>query len=152
MQGICYNRPMTPAKPSTKHHYIPAFYLRRWAGADDKVVEFTMPVQGKLVKKPVKPERTGYMERLYELKGYEPGLAQQVEEKFFSPVDDIAAKALDLLYRRGHYGKWTDVQRSGWSRLMLSLMMRCPEDIALFREWWHEDFGQTNAEQEAAYA
>ncbi|MCO6403529.1 DUF4238 domain-containing protein [Aurantimonas endophytica] len=58
---------MTSANPSTKHHYIPAFYLRRWAGTDKKVTEFSRPYRDVVVRS-VMPERTGYQERLYELK------------------------------------------------------------------------------------
>ena len=36
-------------------------------------------------------------------------------------------------------------------RFVLSLLLRCPEDIALFREWWHADFGQTDEAAEARY-
>jgi hypothetical protein len=68
--------------PPTKHHYIPAFYLKRWAASDGKVTEFTKPYLT-IVSKRVMPESTGFQERLYELKGYEPTLAQQVEETFF---------------------------------------------------------------------
>jgi len=70
---------MNAANPPAKHHYIPAFYLKRWVDPDGKVTEFTKPYRDIIVK-PIAPERTGYQERLYELKGYEPDLAQQVEE------------------------------------------------------------------------
>lgn len=137
-------------KPPTKHHYIPAFYLKRWVGTDGKVTEFTKPYRDVVVK-PIVPERTGYQERLYELKGYEPELAQQVEEKFFKPIDARASNALDMLERHGHNAPWNSDSRSAWTRFILSLLLRCPEDIALFREWWHTDFGQTDEAAEARY-
>ncbi len=35
-----------------RHHFIPAFYLRQWHGADEKLVEYTIK-HGKLIPKPV---------------------------------------------------------------------------------------------------
>ncbi|SDM86323.1 DUF4238 domain-containing protein [Afipia sp. GAS231] len=141
---------MNAANPPTKHHYIPAFYLRRWLGSDGKVIEFTKPYHD-IVVKPIVPERTGYQERLYELKGYEPELAQQIEESFFKPLDTWASNALDMLERYGHNAPWDADSRSAWTRFILSLLLRCPEDIALFRERWHGDFGQTDEAAEAKY-
>ncbi|MGH0315193.1 DUF4238 domain-containing protein [Sinorhizobium meliloti] len=141
---------MNSANPPTKHHYIPAFYLKRWAGPDGKVTEFTKPHRRVVVRR-IMPERTGYQERLYELKGYEPELAQQVEQKFFKAIDTWASGALDMLERHGHYAPWNSHNRSAWTRFILSLLLRCPEDIALFREWWHTDFGRTDEAAEARY-
>ncbi|RWP90638.1 MAG: DUF4238 domain-containing protein [Mesorhizobium sp.] len=141
---------MSESNPPTKHHYIPAFYLKRWAGHDGKVTEFTKPYRN-VVARPIMPERTGHQERLYELKGYEPELAQQVEERFFKPIDTWASNALDMLERYGHSAPWNSESRSAWTRFILSLLLRCPEDIALFREWWHSDFGRTDKVAEANY-
>ena len=82
---------MNAANSPTKHHYIPAFYLRRWVGPDGKVTEFTKPYRD-IVVKSIVPERTGYQERLYELMGCEPNLAQQVEEKFFKPIGMVTTR------------------------------------------------------------
>ncbi|WP_018239457.1 DUF4238 domain-containing protein [Ensifer sp. BR816] len=142
---------MNLANPPTKHHYIPAFYLRRWRDpGDGKVTEFTKPYKAIAVKR-VTPEGTGYEERLYELRGYEPLLAQQVEERFFKPVDTWASNSLDLIERHGHQAPWTSHSRPAWTRFILSLLLRCPEDIEVFREWWHEDFSRTDEESEARY-
>jgi hypothetical protein len=141
---------MTATNPPTKHHYVPAFYLRRWVDLDGKVTEFTKPYRD-IVVKSIVPERTGYQERLYELKGYEPELAQQVEEKFFKPIDTWASNALEMLERRGHKAPWDSDSRSAWTRFILSLLLRCPEDIAMFRDWWHADFGKTDEASEAKY-
>lgn len=141
---------MNKSNPPTKHHYLPAFYLRQWAGSDGKVTEFAKPYRN-IVAKPIMPERTGFQEGLYELKGYEPDLAQQVEEKFFKPIDTWASIALSMLTRDGHNAEWDADKRSAWTRFILSLLLRCPEDIALFREWWHQDFARTDGEAEARY-
>jgi hypothetical protein len=140
---------MKSDNPPTTHHYIPAFYLRRWGVP--KVTEFAKVYGGKVVSKAKLPERTGHEERLYEIKGIEPELAQQFEEKYFKPIDTKAADALEMLYRHGHSAPWDDDSRSAWTRFIISLLLRCPEDIAAFREWWHDDFGRTDEEAEARY-
>lgn len=141
---------MNSSTPPTKHHYIPAFYLKRWKGSDGKINEYTKPYRD-IVVKDVMPERTGYQERLYELNGYEPEIAQQVEEKFFKPLDTWASDALKMLEDVSQETPWTTHSRSAWTRFILSLMLRCPEDIAALREWWQIDFGQTDDAAEAQY-
>ena len=140
---------MKPANPPTKHHYIPAFYLKRWE-IGGKVTEFTRPWKT-IVAKQVSAEATGFEDRLYELEGYEPALAQQVEEKFFKAIDTWAHDALVLLEKHGHDGNWNSESRSAWSRFILSLLLRTPEDIRMFREWWRDDFGRTDEDAEARY-
>jgi len=142
---------MKSDNPPTKHHYIPVFYLSRWAGTLGKVTEFAKVHGGKIVAKGKMPERTGYKERLYEMQGFEPELAQQFEEKYFKPIDTMAADALEMLYRHGHNARWTAKSRTAWTRFMMSLLLRCPEDIDAFREWWHDDFARTDEDAEARY-
>jgi hypothetical protein len=81
---------------SIRHHYIPQFYSRRWAGKDDRICEFSRPYK-KIHRQRVYPKQAGFLERLYEKKGVPKSIAQQVEDKFMSPVDNFAAKALDLI-------------------------------------------------------
>lgn len=141
---------MKSDNPSVKHHYIPAFYLKRWTSSNKKLVEFSRPQNGLIIKRTT-PESTGFERRLYEMRGFSPELAQQVEEKFFKPVDTKASEALALLENFGHAAQWTDESRSAWSRFLISLLLRCPEDIQTFREWWYEDFSNTNEELEEKY-
>lgn len=142
---------MKSANPPTKHHYIPAFYLKRWK-IGGKVTEFTRP-RKTIVPKQVSAAATGFQDRLYELKGYEcePEQAQQVEENFFKPVDTLAHNALVLLEKHGHYANWNADSRSAWSRFIFSLLLRTPEDIHMLREWWHDDFSRTDEDAEARY-
>ncbi|PTV70220.1 DUF4238 domain-containing protein [Agrobacterium pusense] len=141
---------MKSANPPIKHHYIPAFYLRRWAVAG-KVIQFMKVPSGEIKPLSRAPEATGFENRLYEMKGHDPTLAQRFEELYFKPLDTKAAESLELLYRHGHLAPWTPETRSDWTRFMLSLLLRCPEDIKMFRDWWTEDFGRTDPETEAKY-
>jgi len=141
---------MKSDNPPIKHHYIPAFYLRRWA-ASGMVVEFARVHGEKIVSKSKAPEATGFKERLYELKGFDADYAQQVELKYFKKVDTLAALSLDILCTSASGFQWNSENRSGWTRFLLSLLLRCPEDIDCFREWWHEDFHRTDPEGERRY-
>lgn len=135
-------------KPSRKHHYIPKFYLKRWAGIDGNVCRFVR--FGKEVReKRIHPSATGYMDRLYEIRGLPAHQAQRIETTFFSPVDDLAASALALMEKNINFAQWDSKNRSAWTRFILSLLMRCPEDIDVFKEAWRrsllkDDRGEWN--------
>lgn len=141
---------MKSDNPPIKHHYIPAFYLKRWAVAG-KVIQFAKVHDGKISILPRAPEATGFENRLYEMKGHDPAVAQMFESRYFQPLDTNAADSLELLYRHGHLADWTSESRSAWTRFILSLLLRCPEDIHGFRSWWTEDFGRTSPKAEANY-
>ena len=117
------------AQQSTRHHYIPQFYLRRWAGDDDKICEFSRPHKN-IHRQRVYPIQTGFKDRLYEKPGVPKSIAQQVEDKFMSPVDNFAAKALDVIEADVEKVRNDAERRSAWSLFLMSLMMRMPEDVA----------------------
>lgn len=134
-----------------RHHYIPVFYTKRWArAADGKIVEWSRPHKV-IVPRFVHPAGTGYMDRLYEIADLEPAAAQQVEELFFKPVDSLANDALVLLEGAAGNPVWTRKLRSAWTRFLLSLLLRCPEDIEAIRQYWAVDFKKTTPESEARY-
>lgn len=138
--------------PPTKHHFIPAFFLRRWENvATGKLTQFSNPYKRKISIKSVSAESTGFEYGLYEIKDFRPNNAQQVEENFFKPLDTFACQSLEMLETHGHNAPWDTKTRSAWSRFILSLLLRCPEDIAIFRQWWREEFSVTDAEAEARY-
>lgn len=104
-----------------------------------------------LVARRVHPNATAYVDRLYELRGFEPHLAQQIEEKFFKSVDSLASDVLDEAYQSGTV-KWNAEKRSAWTRFIFSLLVRCPEDLVELRQLWFSDFISTNDQQEQLYA
>lgn len=128
------------AQQSTRHHYIPQFYLRRWAGEDDKVCEFSRPYKNKIYRQRVYPIQTGFKDRLYETPGVPRSIAQQVEDKFMSPVDNFAAKALDII--EADVGKTQNdaERRSAWSLFLMSLMTRMPEDLVALTQVVEDDW------------
>lgn len=126
-------------KPPKKHHYIPVFYLKRWMLKADRICQFSKPYQNTVVPKRVHPSGTGYEIGLYELQGFPPELSQQVEVKFFQRVDSQAAEVLLTFEDLNWKPIFEKSIRSSWSRFLMSLMMRQPEQIKFLRNKWFED-------------
>lgn len=122
--------------PPHRHHYIPSFYLSRWAtGEDRRLCQYSRPYD-RVVPNRRHPDATGFADKLYELRGLETGLANAVETKFFQPIDSAAADALALMEARGNKAQWDSRRRTGWAIFLHSLLLRAPEDIAAFKETW----------------
>ncbi len=137
-----------------RHHFIPAFYTKRWAAAvDGKVCEYSRPYGSKIVLRRKKPEATGFEDGLYSLRDYPSDLADQVEEDFFRFADQKASDALNRLEGpNGLEGEWPGPLRSAWSRFILSLLLRHPTDIAGLRAHWSATFSKVDSNAEKEYA
>jgi hypothetical protein len=120
-----------------KHHYLPVFYLKSWAGTDGRLCEFSRPYTlkpGQLLpaRVPVKPRRThpdgtGYVRGLNTFRALPPALADFLENRFLKRADDLASRALTHFLN-------DDVTlnmntKSGWARFILTLLHRTPESI-----------------------
>jgi hypothetical protein len=113
-----------------KHHYIPEFYLKQWAGADGRLVEFCRRQRkGKniVVARHTYPGGTGYQRGLYSIKGVPDDVKDVLENKFLSVADGQAATSLVEMVR----GKDapTGGHKAAWIRFVLSLMHRNPEGV-----------------------
>lgn len=136
--------------PPVKHHYIPVFYSKRWAANDGRLVVFSRPYKD-VIDRWRHPDATGYQNSLYALRGFEPSVAHQMEELFFRPIDTRAADALTEMEIRGNSARWTSESRSAWTRFLLSLLTRCPDDIELFRKRYKGDLIRSNPYIEERY-
>ena len=135
---------------SEKHHYLPVFYLKRWTKANGKLCQFSRPYT-EVKPKRVVPDQTGYVRRLYETKGLAPENAQRVEQEFLKPVDTLAARALELL-ENGDSRIDLDVNvRTGWSRFLLSLLVRSPDDIITLKDGVVETWDEMIPDFESKY-
>ncbi len=113
-----------------RHHFLPVFFLKNWAGADGRLVEFSKPY-GKVVKpKFVHPKATGFINRLYAIEGLPGELSYEVEKSFLSPVDSRAATAMKALLAGA---RPTTAERDAWARFVMSLLMRMPAEITLLK-------------------
>jgi hypothetical protein len=86
-------------------------------------------VRGRSVAdKPLSSKSFGYEEWLYETTGLPPQHAQQMEQKFFEPLDTRASKAHRLLVD-GHASELTDERVRDWARFIMSIWFRTPSDV-----------------------
>ena len=127
-----------PANRPIRHHYVPVFYLKRWLCGGKQLVEFSRPYGAQVKPRRVHPAGTGYVDRLYELRGLPEELAQQVEEKVFHPVDTRAADVMEALHAGD--GPRDARDRLAWTQFLVSMLIRNPEELrrmkAVYAEHW----------------
>jgi len=122
-----------PQNPPKKHHYIPEFYQKKWA-LEDKIIVF-MRHNGIVRARKKSPASTGYVELLYSMNELPKSEVQMIEAEYMSPVDSLAALARDALIAQRPL---TSRERLSWVQFMMSLQLRTPEEIALFKESYRE--------------
>jgi Protein of unknown function (DUF4238) len=105
-----------------KHHYIPVFYLKQWTGTDGRLCEFSKPYNEVKARR-VHPDATAYVRGLNTIDGLPPWDEQYLEDVFFKIADNYAASALRILLAEKTW-RFTLKERSGWSRYIVSLMLR----------------------------
>ena len=108
-----------------KHHYLPQFYLARWA-MGGTVHRYVRPrgAHFSVHVKSVTPAAVGYEEGLYSLPSEDTPLEQQrLEMEFFQVIDARAATALCKL-ERGEHGTADD--KIAFAQFILSLFHRTP--------------------------
>lgn len=115
-----------------RHHFQPEFRLRHWAGADGLVCEIKKD-HGKVEAQRKSPRATGFQRDLYRTDGVPDALAQHVEKKFMSPLDNDAAGALHKILS-GDRTPWTGDERTAWTTFILSLLFRSPENVAIIKD------------------
>lgn len=111
-----------------KHHYIPVFYLKQWAGEDGCVCEFSKPYD-RVKPRRTNPDGTGYVHGLNRIPGLPAHETDFLEDYFFKLTDDLAAKALKILLSGDRDLQFSVKVKSGWSRFITSLTMRNPEAV-----------------------
>ncbi|MBF0678423.1 MAG: DUF4238 domain-containing protein [Devosia sp.] len=135
--------------PSHDHHFVPVFYLKKWIVAPEKrLVEFAKRDHGGVSGRWTGPKGTGYARFLYDAKD---GVAPSLEETFFEPTDTKAAVAMQTFFCPGPYLEWERPVRSAWTRFLLTMMMRHPEDLDTFRRTMQADWTNLNDEMREAY-
>lgn len=116
-------------KPPRRHHYIPEFFQRHWAGADGRVERYER-IASRVHQRRVFPSAAGFQENLYRHPSpdMEEWDAQALEWAILSKIDDAASKALAALIAD------RDALRDGrvrmdWALFMRSMLMRTPSQM-----------------------
>lgn len=117
-----------------------------WAGIDGRLVEFSKPFNNIVKPKRVFPKQTAYTQNLYTLRGFPANIAAQVEQNFLQPLDSLAATVLRKLVSGISKTSLSDDEVLAWSRFLVSLMLRMPEDIDILRQRWREKLSEISLE------
>jgi Protein of unknown function (DUF4238) len=133
-----------------KHHYVPVFYLKQWAGGDRRICEFSKPFD-RVKPRRTHPDGTGYVHGLNTIPGVPAHDAQYLENVFFKFTDNYAAIALRVQLSDPPWHFTTEV-RSAWSRFLMSLIVRNPESVGKHRVAAEALFKAALPEIEADYA
>ncbi|WP_421738359.1 DUF4238 domain-containing protein [Caulobacter sp.] len=131
---------MAPSNPPRRHHFMPVFYLKRWARADGCLEQFRRFAGRQIKPRRLAPTATGYSDDLYAMPGLSADLAQQVEKLFMQEVDSLAAAVLPALESGGAIA-WTSETRTAWARFVRSLQLRTPADVAGVKQRAQDDWG-----------
>ena len=114
-----------------RHHFLPEFYLKRWAQQDGRLVEYKKPYANTVKPRRTHPKGTGFIFRLYAVEGLPDDVAHEMESEFLSPVDSRAAQALIAMQADKEF---STAQRLAWASFVATLLSRMPEDIDLVKK------------------
>ncbi|ESY64766.1 hypothetical protein X742_25055 [Mesorhizobium sp. LNHC232B00] len=95
---------------------------------------------GKIDRKWVYPTQSGGEDYLYSDPTKPVGEAQWVEKNFMSPMDSLAHDALTMIEAGDPRINRESKARSAWSRFLMSLMMRMPNDIETLKTSLNEEW------------
>lgn len=114
--------------PPRKHHYVPAFYLKQWAGVDGELCQYRKVHNGKVDTKRRHPNATGFRIDLYKIAEIPEQDAQAVEMQFMRLIDEDAYRALEHIKTSASKPFPGDL-RSAWTRFLLGFLFRNPEAV-----------------------
>ncbi|MBZ9817348.1 DUF4238 domain-containing protein [Mesorhizobium sp. CA7] len=134
-----------------KHHFLPVFYLSQWM-REDFVVEFKKVYGDKISIKSPHPNATGFVKRLYEMRGMPEETAQEFEREFLAPVDNRAAESLYEMLEAKSGNALRPGRRKAWTHFILSLLFRMPEDVELLKRNVRDDWIMSVPDMEQRYA
>jgi Protein of unknown function (DUF4238) len=112
-----------------KHHYIPVFYLKQWAGPNGKITAFRRPHGDRVVATPKPPTHTGYDRGLYWMEGMkDPDASNRIETVVMGRIDHNAAIAHQYIMRDDMKNIPPEI-RLAWTKFLIGLLIRSPANI-----------------------
>jgi len=125
-----------------KHHYLPVFYMSRWAVNGPQVYRFSRPDGTKVIARRKSPKMFGYVEHLY----------GPLELDVLKQIDDQGSKALNAISNTENPSDLTKQTRKDWAALLLSFLLRSPTNISQLKHSvsseYRAEFDELNAEYE----
>jgi hypothetical protein len=120
------------ANEPRNHHYVPEFYLKGWSDENGRMWRYDRPHKS-VVHKQVYASQVGFVPDLYSIPGVSPDRAQKIESVWFNQVDHQGSVSLAQLLSAPEQG-WNSDSRSAWSRFVISIIHRTPENLEAFKE------------------
>ena len=124
-----------------KNHYVPKFFLRRWASGDHpaSLGLYTFR-EGQVDYSRLSPKNTGFEYDIYTLARdhSQVGVGRNAVEDFFGTIETHAAPVLDKL-ERGEVEQLSGDERSAWASFVLTLMHRYPERVGKITKEFREE-------------
>ena len=111
-----------------KHHYVPVFYLRWWAGQDGRLERYTRPRPDKIMAKRVFPTEAGFERNLYSSPDDKQLGSTWLETRIFQRIDAMAAPVMEKL-NAAPVPQLSDEERSAWSIFIRALFYRTPATL-----------------------
>src|ERR1700719_3194513 len=111
-----------------KHHYIPVFYLKQWAGPDGNITAFRRPHGDRVVATPKPPTHTGYDRGLYWMEGNDLDASNRIETVVMGRIDHNAAIAHQYIMRDDMKNIPPEI-RLAWAQFLIGLLIRSPANI-----------------------
>jgi hypothetical protein len=135
-----------------RHHFIPQFYLKRWAVRPNaKLVRYIKDFRGNVVLAERSPKSVGFEWDLYKLPGAPPGLEHQVEDIFMQQVDNRAATIMAKIIDFSSVDRLNVREKSIIARLILSFTLRNPQSVRKLTERINNDWHNILPDQEMRY-
>jgi len=125
---------MQAQNPARRHHYVPQFYLRAFAGSDGKIWQYKREPCGHVSERHVSPKATGFEENLYAVREVATFLPERdpvgIESTFLASIDDAAAPVHRKLLEKP-CPTLSDAERTAWATFLNSMLER---DLRVIRE------------------
>lgn len=112
-----------------KHHYVPKFYLKRWADSNGQILRYRRLPTGRIASKALAPEAVGYQKDLYRAPYDDDRQAYELEVSFFQSLDVKSAEALEELTKPGIRELPSEALQIWW-HFILGLLHRSPAYFA----------------------
>ncbi|WP_077145201.1 DUF4238 domain-containing protein [Sphingopyxis sp. KK2] len=116
-----------------KHHYVPEFYLREWAGADGRLERYTRPTPKKIAVRRVFPSQMGFSRNLYDSPNEKLLERHWLETRVFQQIDSCAANVFRKLNDEPP-GELTGEDVNAWSVFVRAQFYRTPEGLRAVKE------------------
>ena len=122
-----------------RHHYVPEFFLRRWA-VDDVVRGYHWDAHLNAIKMSEKGAKAFcHQVDLYKLESEPPEKSHLLETEFFGTVDDNAGKVIRKI-AKGDLESITNDEACDWARFLMSLEVRRPSVAKFLKKHASEEF------------